>query len=33
MLNEEGFVIDDGVVARLASDRFLLHTTSGGAET
>ena len=32
MLNEQGFVFDDGVVARLGEDRFLLHTTSGGAD-
>jgi sarcosine oxidase subunit alpha len=32
MLNENGFVIDDGVVARLAQDTWLCHTTSGGAE-
>jgi sarcosine oxidase subunit alpha len=32
MLNEEGYLIDDGVVARLGADRFLLHTTSGGAD-
>ncbi len=29
--NENGVVIDDGVVVRLAEDHFLLHTTSGGA--
>jgi len=32
MLNENGVVIDDGVVARLDRDHFLLSTTSGGAE-
>ncbi|WP_028031882.1 sarcosine oxidase subunit alpha family protein [Gemmobacter nectariphilus] len=32
MLNEQGFVIDDGVVARLSEDTFLCHTTSGGAD-
>lgn len=32
MLNENGIVIDDGVVARLAPDHFLLSTTSGGAD-
>lgn len=32
MCNENGFLIDDGVVARLADDAFLCHTTSGGAE-
>ncbi len=31
MLNENGVIIDDGTVARLARDRFLLTTTSGGA--
>ncbi len=32
MCNEDGFLIDDGVIARLATDRFLCHTTSGGAD-
>ncbi len=32
MLNENGIVIDDGVFARLAEDRFLVNTTSGNAE-
>ena len=27
-----GFIIDDGVTARLADDHFLMHTTSGGAD-
>jgi sarcosine oxidase subunit alpha len=31
MLDERGTVIDDGVVARLAPDRFLISTTSAGA--
>ncbi len=31
MLNELGVIIDDGVVARLAADKFLVGTTSGGA--
>ncbi len=31
MLNEAGFVMDDGVVARLAADRFHATTTTGGA--
>lgn len=31
MLSEAGFVIDDGIVARLAEDRFHLTTTTGGA--
>jgi len=33
MLNEAGIVIDDGVMVCLAQDRFLLHTTSGGASS
>ena len=31
MLTETGFVLDDGVVARLAPDRFHVTTTTGGA--
>ena len=31
MLNEVGVIIDDGTVARLARDRFVVTTTSGGA--
>jgi sarcosine oxidase subunit alpha len=31
LLNEAGFVMDDGVVARLSSDRFHVTTTTGGA--
>jgi sarcosine oxidase subunit alpha len=31
LLSENGFVLDDGVVARLTSDRFHLTTTSAGA--
>jgi sarcosine oxidase subunit alpha len=31
MLNEAGFVFDDGVVGRLAPDRFHITTTTGGA--
>ncbi|MGE4057000.1 MAG: FAD-dependent oxidoreductase [Vicinamibacterales bacterium] len=31
MLSEQGVIIDDGVVARLETDRFLVGTTSGGA--
>ncbi|MBN8888706.1 MAG: sarcosine oxidase subunit alpha, partial [Rhodospirillales bacterium] len=31
MLNEAGFVMDDGVVGRLAADRFHVTTTSSGA--
>ncbi len=32
MCNEQGFLIDDGVVARLDEDTWLCHTTSGGAD-
>ncbi len=32
MLNEHGIIVDDGVFVRLAEDRFLVHTTSGGAD-
>jgi sarcosine oxidase, subunit alpha len=31
LLSEAGFVMDDGVVARLAPDRFHVSTTTGGA--
>jgi sarcosine oxidase, subunit alpha len=31
VLNEAGFVMDDGVIARLAPDRFHVTTTTGGA--
>jgi sarcosine oxidase subunit alpha len=31
MLKEDGFILDDGVVARLADDRFHVTTTTGGA--
>lgn len=31
LLREDGFVLDDGVVGRLASDRFHVTTTTGGA--
>ncbi|MFV0386134.1 FAD-dependent oxidoreductase, partial [Paracoccus sp. (in: a-proteobacteria)] len=30
--NENGFLMDDGVVARLSPDTWLCHTTTGGAE-
>ena len=30
--SENGFLIDDGVVARLDEETFLCHTTTGGAE-
>ena len=32
MCNENGFLMDDGVVVRLDDDTFLCHTTTGGAE-
>ena len=32
MCNENGFLFDDGVVARVAEDEYLLHTTSGGSD-
>ncbi|MFV2093363.1 MAG: sarcosine oxidase subunit alpha, partial [Hyphomicrobiales bacterium] len=32
MLNEQGFLFEDGVVVRLGPKHFLLHTTSGGAD-
>jgi len=32
MCNEQGFLSDDGVVARLDDDTWLCHTTSGGAD-
>jgi len=32
MCSENGFLMDDGVVARIDDDTFLCHTTSGGAE-
>ncbi|NDV85836.1 sarcosine oxidase subunit alpha family protein [Aurantimonas aggregata] len=31
LLNEAGFVIDDGIIARFAEDRFHVTTTTGGA--
>jgi sarcosine oxidase subunit alpha len=31
MLSEAGFLIDDGVIARIAPDRFHVTTTTGGA--
>ena len=31
LLKEDGFIVDDGVSARLAPDRFHLTTTTGGA--
>ncbi|RNI18693.1 sarcosine oxidase subunit alpha family protein [Paracoccus pantotrophus] len=30
--NENGFLVDDGVAARLSEDTWLVHTTTGGAE-
>ncbi len=32
MCSENGFLMDDGVVARLDHDTFLCHTTTGGAD-
>jgi sarcosine oxidase subunit alpha len=32
MCSENGFLIDDGVVARLDEDSWLCHTTTGGAD-
>jgi sarcosine oxidase, subunit alpha len=32
MCNEQGFLSDDGVVARISDDTWLCHTTSGGAD-
>ena len=32
MCSENGFLSDDGVVARLSDDSFLCHTTSGGSD-
>lgn len=32
MLNENGVIVDDGIFVRLADDRYLVHTTSGGAD-
>jgi sarcosine oxidase subunit alpha len=32
MCNENGFLIDDGVVARIDEETWLCHTTTGGAE-
>ena len=31
LLREDGFVLDDGVIGRLAADRFHVTTTTGGA--
>ncbi|MBF9050409.1 sarcosine oxidase subunit alpha family protein [Roseobacter sp. HKCCD9010] len=32
MCSENGFLMDDGVVARLDDETFLVHTTTGGAD-
>ncbi|MEO0912211.1 MAG: aminomethyltransferase family protein, partial [Pseudomonadota bacterium] len=32
MCTENGFLFDDGVVARLSEESFLVHTTSGGSD-
>ncbi|MEP1767770.1 MAG: sarcosine oxidase subunit alpha family protein [Sulfitobacter sp.] len=33
MCNDNGFLIDDGVVARIDEDTWLCHTTTGGADS
>jgi sarcosine oxidase subunit alpha len=33
MCNDNGFLIDDGVVARINEDTWLCHTTTGGADS
>ena len=33
MCSENGFLVDDGVVARMSEDTWLCHTTTGGAES
>ena len=32
LLNENGVIVDDGIVARLSDEHFWVNTTSGGAE-
>ncbi len=32
MMNEDGFLFDDGVTVRLGDDHFLMHTTSGNSD-
>ena len=32
MLHENGYIFDDGVTARMAEHRYLMHTTTGNAE-
>ena len=32
MLQENGYIFDDGVTARMAQNRYLMHTTTGNAE-
>jgi hypothetical protein len=32
LLNENGVIVDDGIVARLSDNHFWVNTTSGGAE-
>jgi sarcosine oxidase subunit alpha len=32
MMNENGFLFDDGVTARLGTNHYLVHTTSGNAD-
>ena len=33
MLDDEGMIFDDGVIAKLGENHYLIHTTSGGATT
>ena len=33
MLNDKGMIFDDGVIAKLNENHYLIHTTSGGATT
>ncbi|MBN18811.1 MAG: sarcosine oxidase subunit alpha [Chloroflexi bacterium] len=33
MLNDEGMIFDDGVIAKLDENHYLIHTTSSGAST
>ncbi len=32
MMDDQGFLFDDGVVVRMEKDRFLIHTTSGNSD-
>lgn len=33
MLNENGVIVDDGVIVRIAENHFIVHTTSGNVRT